>query len=102
MSVTDTRCGISYQNIAKLFQKFIQVSTDSSRRKFGTRLGFFIIKKICRKKHRHIKAFSRLRIFSTKLKISFIDIALNGYEGLNKYKDSIEMNERSHAITMNL
>ena len=57
--VNDTGCGLSESNLSRLFQKFTQVSSDSSRRKLGTGLGLYITKQICEKMHGQIRAFSR-------------------------------------------
>ena len=59
ITVSDTGCGLSSDNLKRLFQKFTQVSSDSSKRKLGTGLGLFITKQICEKMDGQIKAFSR-------------------------------------------
>ena len=42
VTVSYTGSGISKEGISKLFNRFAQVSSDSSRRKLGTGLGLFI------------------------------------------------------------
>ena len=59
ITVRDTGCGISSENIPKLFQKFTQVG-ELSRRKLGTGLGLFISKKLVNMMHGEIRAFSKL------------------------------------------
>ena len=57
--VSDTGSGMSPQGLDRLFQKFAQVNTDSSKRKLGTGLGLFITRQICEKMDGQIRAFSR-------------------------------------------
>jgi len=47
ITIMDTGCGISEENIPKLFQKFSQVNNDPSKRKIGTGLGLWLCKHIC-------------------------------------------------------
>jgi len=47
ISVMDTGCGVSEENLPKLFQKFSQVNADPSKRKVGTGLGLWLCKHIC-------------------------------------------------------
>lgn len=58
--VSDTGSGISSNDIGKLFQKFTQISDDSSKRKLGTGLGLFITKELCKRMNGEIKVFSKL------------------------------------------
>ena len=60
ISVTDTGTGISKEGISRLFQRFSQVTSDTSRKKLGTGLGLFITKELCEKMGGEIKVFSRL------------------------------------------
>lgn len=59
VTVTDTGCGISKDNLNKLFQQFSQVSLDPSQRKLGTGLGLFITKELCERMGGDIKVFSK-------------------------------------------
>ena len=58
--VSDTGCGMSENDLAKLFQKFSQVTVDMSKKKLGTGLGLFITKEICRNMNGDVRAFSKL------------------------------------------
>ena len=60
IAVNDSGCGILAKDLEKLFQKFAQVNSDSSRRKLGTGLGLFITKQICEKMNGEIKVFSKI------------------------------------------
>jgi signal transduction histidine kinase/CheY-like chemotaxis protein len=57
--VNDTGCGISKENVTKLFQKFTQVTSDLSKRKLGTGLGLFITKELCERMNGEIRVFSK-------------------------------------------
>lgn len=57
--VTDTGCGISKEDLEKLFQKFTQVTDDISKRKLGTGLGLFITKELCNRMGGQVRAFSK-------------------------------------------
>jgi len=46
ISIMDTGCGVSEENLPKLFQKFSQVNADPSKRKVGTGLGLWLCKHI--------------------------------------------------------
>ena len=59
LKISDSGCGISPQNIPKLFQKFSQVSSESSRRMLGTGLGLFITKQICERMNGQIQVYSQ-------------------------------------------
>jgi len=59
VSIYDTGCGINQSGAARLFQKFTQVSDDSSKRKLGTGLGLFITKELCERMGGEIKVFTQ-------------------------------------------
>ena len=63
--VKDTGCGMSQQALAKLFQKFSQVSNDASKRQIGTGLGLFITRELCRKMGGDVRAYSKEGVGST-------------------------------------
>ena len=49
VKIEDSGCGISEENISKLFNKFSQVNDDPNKRKIGTGLGLWLCKKLCEK-----------------------------------------------------
>ena len=55
VTISDTGCGMSKEQMSQLFQKFSQVSTDSSKRKLGTGLGLFISQQLCQKMMERLK-----------------------------------------------
>jgi len=57
--IHDTGSGIEKGHVNKLFQKFVQVTSDTSKRKLGTGLGLFITKELCEKMGGRIKAYSQ-------------------------------------------
>lgn len=57
--ISDTGCGMSNEETAKLFQKFTQVTSDMSKRKLGTGLGLFITKQLCQRMQGEIRVFSQ-------------------------------------------
>jgi len=57
--IHDTGSGIEKGQVDKLFQKFVQVTSDTSKRKLGTGLGLFITKELCEKMGGRIKAYSQ-------------------------------------------
>jgi len=57
--ITDTGSGIGKEDLEKLFQKFVQVTSDHSKRKLGTGLGLFITKEVCEKMDGRIKVYSK-------------------------------------------
>ena len=59
VTVSDTGCGMSPINLSRLFQKFIQVHSDTARRRLGTGLGLFITKEICSKLQGQIRVYSK-------------------------------------------
>ena len=56
--VSDTGCGIPSDKFSLLFQKFMQVNAEPSRRKLGTGLGLFITKELTRRMEGDVKLFS--------------------------------------------
>ena len=59
ISINDTGCGVSEDDLPKLFQQYAQIG-DNSQRKLGTGLGLFITKYLCQKLHGEVKAYSQL------------------------------------------
>jgi signal transduction histidine kinase len=59
ISITDSGCGISEENLNKLFKQFSQVSDKRSMRMIGSGLGLFITKLLCEKMGGIIKAYSK-------------------------------------------
>jgi len=57
--VRDSGCGISKDDIQKLFNKFTQMTSDASKTKLGTGLGLFISRQICQRMNGEIKVFSK-------------------------------------------
>lgn len=57
--VRDSGCGIPKDDIQKLFNKFTQMTSDTSKKKLGTGLGLFISKQICHRMNGEIKVFSK-------------------------------------------
>ena len=60
ITVSDTGCGIPSNNISKLWDQFWKPSNDSSERRYGTGLGLFITKHLCKCMGGDIKVFSRV------------------------------------------
>ena len=58
--VQDTGCGMSKEQMSKLFQKFSQVTLDPSKRKLGIGLGLFITKQLCQAMDGDIRAYSKV------------------------------------------
>ena len=65
IAVRDTGCGMTEPAVAKLFQKFSQVSTDVHKRQMGTGLGLYITKEICKRMGGDIQAYSRPDVSTT-------------------------------------
>ncbi len=63
--LSDTGCGMTKDDITKLFQKFSQVSQDSSKRQIGTGLGLYITKQIVHKMDGDIRAYNLPKVGST-------------------------------------
>jgi len=59
VTVRDGGCGIPREHLDNIFQKFTQVTTDSSKRKLGTGLGLFITRQLCQKMKGEIRAYSK-------------------------------------------
>ena len=57
--MTDKGCGMSKDQIDKLFQKFTQMTTDASKKKLGTGLRLFITKQLCQRMNGEIRVFSQ-------------------------------------------
>ena len=75
--VSDTGSGMSESELAKLFQKFSQVTSDVSKKKLGTGLGLFITKEICRNMNGDVRAFSKLGEGTSFIFCIPVDIATN-------------------------
>ena len=60
VQVTDTGCGISQEQIPKLFEMFVQAHQGLSVRRGGTGLGLWICKQLCQKMGGDIKLYSEL------------------------------------------
>jgi len=65
ITVRDTGCGMTEDELNKLFQKFSQVGNDDSKKQLGTGLGLYISKEICTNMGGDIQAYSKLRQGST-------------------------------------
>jgi len=63
--IKDTGCGMSPEELSKLFQKFSQVGQATKKRQIGTGLGLFISKEIIENMGGQIRAFSKPKIGST-------------------------------------
>jgi len=63
--IKDTGCGMSEEDLSKLFQKFSQVGQVTTKRQMGTGLGLFISKEIIENMRGQIRAYSKLKIGST-------------------------------------
>jgi len=63
--IKDTGCGISHEEIPKLFQKFSQVGNDTSQRSMGTGLGLYISKEICKNMNGDLRVYSKLQVGTT-------------------------------------
>jgi len=60
ITVTDSGCGISPENLTKIFSKFFQSDKDFQNRQIGTGIGLFISHELCLKMKGNIRAYSRL------------------------------------------
>jgi len=60
ITVRDTGVGIPRDGFNKLFQKFMQVTSDPSKKKLGTGLGLYITKELCNRMDGDIRVFSKL------------------------------------------
>jgi len=63
--IKDTGCGMSQEDLNKLFLKFSQVGNDPTKKKIGTGLGLFISRKLCRNMKGDIRVYSKPGIGST-------------------------------------
>jgi len=57
--VSDTGCGISKEDLERLFDKFTQVTLNLSKKKLGTGLGLAITKELCKRMDGDVRAFSK-------------------------------------------
>ena len=65
--IRDTGCGMSPEDLSKLFQKFSQVGQVISKRQMGTGLGLFISKEIVENMGGEIRAYSKPKVGTTFL-----------------------------------
>jgi len=63
--IRDTGCGISREELCKLFQKFSQVGSDDSKKQMGTGLGLYISKEICRNLNGDVRVYSKPQLGTT-------------------------------------
>jgi len=63
--IKDTGCGMSKEELSKLFKKFSQVGQDNSKKQLGTGLGLYISKELCVNMGGEIRAYSKPGIGST-------------------------------------
>jgi len=63
--IKDTGCGMTKEELSKLFQKFSQVGQITIKRQIGTGLGLYISKEIIENMGGQIKAYSKPKIGST-------------------------------------
>ena len=63
--IKDTGCGMTKEELGKIFQKFSQVSQITTKRQMGTGLGLYISKEIIENMGGVIRAFSKPKIGST-------------------------------------
>ena len=59
IEITDTGCGMSQEEMARIFGKFHRENEEDKSRKIGTGLGLWITKHICSKSEGGIEVFSR-------------------------------------------
>ena len=60
--LTDTGCGIPHEHLHKLFKKFSQAHTETSKRQLGTGLGLWISKTLCELMQGDIRVYSKLNV----------------------------------------
>jgi len=60
ITVTDTGCGISPDQIPQLFNKFTQVCSNPNKKTLGTGLGLFITKQLINKMNGEVRVYSRV------------------------------------------
>jgi len=65
IEVTDTGCGMSREDQAKLFLKFSQVNPDPCKRKIGTGLGLWLCQQIAHKMNGNVEVESEIGVGST-------------------------------------
>jgi len=65
ITIKDTGCGISPEELKKLFQKFSQVGNDTSKKQMGTGLGLFISKEICKNMNGDVRVYSKQKVGTT-------------------------------------
>ena len=58
IEVIDTGCGISEENLQKIFTKFSQIGDDVLQKNLGTGLGLLIVKQLCNKLNGDVRVFS--------------------------------------------
>jgi len=63
--IRDTGCGMTAEDLAKLFKKFSQVSQVTAKRQIGTGLGLYISKELVENMGGQIRVYSKLKIGST-------------------------------------
>jgi len=63
--IRDTGCGMSAEELGKLFQKFSQVGQVTTKRQMGTGLGLFLSKEIIENMEGEIRVYSKPKIGST-------------------------------------
>jgi len=81
--VRDTGCGMTKEELGKLFNKFTQVTNDVSKKKLGTGLGLFITKQLCHRMGGDIRAYSKKGKGSSFIFCLPVDCAPNNIEYLN-------------------
>jgi len=63
--IRDTGCGISPEELSKLFQKFSQVGQVTTKRQMGTGLGLFISKELVENMGGEIRVYSKPKVGTT-------------------------------------
>jgi len=63
--VKDTGCGMTNDDLNKIFRKFSQVGRDTTQRQLGTGLGLFISRELCRNMKGDIRGYSKSNVGAT-------------------------------------
>jgi len=89
--VKDTGCGMSEDEVSKLFQKFSQVGHDSSKKQLGSGLGLFISKEICEKMNGNIRVYSQTNVGTTFIFCLPTSVIINPHSfGIERQHETIQ------------